>query len=240
MSGDTLLNSAFISTAGAARAEKAIATRAGLPNDQLYGGVAYEARFTSAFPGVASIAGNDAYAYDATVAILKAIIAVAHSNGAAALEGASARDLVRRRVAASDFYGVTGRVRFGTSGDRVNPQYSAWRVRSGAYLETAIIGAPEVTRSYEARRVDVLGTLSPALPTSARTVSLLFCRRTSGGRYVLAKTVSASVADILSSSRCAYQAFNVRLARGSYYVFARQSGNGLATMDGPAKYFTVR
>ena len=232
-------DSAFVSIAGEANAKGVLATAVGLPNDQLYNGAAYESWFASAFPGVESIDRDDAYAYDATVAIIKAMLGVAHDSGASALTNSSARDRVRAKVAATDFYGVTGRLRFGSGGDRVSPQFSAWRVSSGAWLETAIIGKPEVSKSYEARRVDVLGSLSPQLPTDSHTVRLLFYRK-SGSGYVLAKTVVAGVADSSKASSCTYEAFSVRLAKGSYYVFARQSGNGLATMDSPVRLFSVK
>jgi branched-chain amino acid transport system substrate-binding protein len=237
--GSGLYDSAFVSTAGGANAERVLATSVGLPNDQLYGGVAYESRFASAFPGVASIDGDDAYAYDATVAIIKSILGVVHDSGTSALSNSGARDRVRAKIAATDFYGVTGRVRFGSTGDRVSPQFSAWRVKSGAWLETAIIGKPEVSKSYEARRVDVLGSLSPRLPTDSHTVRLLFYRK-AGSKYVLAKTVTAGLAGNPSASHCTYEAFNVRLAKGSYHVLARQSGNGLATMDSAVRLFTVK
>jgi branched-chain amino acid transport system substrate-binding protein len=237
--GSDLCDSAFVPTAGQANAKGVLATAVGLPNDQLYNGTAYESWFASAFPGVESIDRDDAYAYDATVAIIKAMLGVAHDSGASSLSSSGARERVRAKVAATDFYGVTGRVRFGSSGDRVSPQFSARRVSSGAWVETAIVGKPEVSKSYEARRVDVLGSLSPRLPMDSHTVKLLFYRK-SGSRYVLAKTVTASLAGNPSASRCTYEAFSVRLAKGSYYMFARQSGNGLATMDSPVRYFSVK
>jgi branched-chain amino acid transport system substrate-binding protein len=238
--GSWMRDSAFITTAGGAVASGALAASMGLPNDQLSGGPAYEDRFALAFPGVSSIDGDDAYAYDAAVAIIKGVLAVVRDTGTSGLTTVGGRERVRAKVAASDFYGATGRVRFSSTGDRVSPQFSAWRVGSGAWLETAIIGTPQVTRSYEARHVDVLGSLSPKLQTNTRTVKLFFYRKNSKGKYVSAKSVTASVAGILSTSQCAYEAGDVKLAKGSYYVFARQSGAGLAAMDSPAKHFTVR
>lgn len=233
-----LRDSAFVGTAGSV-SEGVLSTAVGQPNDQLSAGVAYEGRFAAAYPGVASIDCADAYAYDAAVAIIKAVIGVAKTSGASALTGPTGRELVRARVAASDFRSVTGRVRFRSSGDRIDSQYSAWRVKSGGWLPTAVIDMPGVSRSYEARHVDVLANLSPRLATDSRTVKLLFYHRNSKGRYVLSKTVTAAIADRNSSS-CTYEAFNIKLAKGAYYVFARQSGAGLASMDSPMKYFSVK
>jgi branched-chain amino acid transport system substrate-binding protein len=238
--GSGLYNSTFLSTAARPYSEGALATAVGLPNDQLTSGPAYESRFTSAYPGVAPIDGDDAYAYDATLAIIKGILGAVHDagNNPNTLLSAGARDRVRAKVATADFYGVTGRVRFGSTGDRVSPQFSAWRVNSGAWLETAIIGTPGVSKSYETRHVDVLGSLSPKLPAGTHTVWLRFYRKNAKGQYVRVKTAAAGVVD--SSSGSTYQAFNVKLGSGSYFAFARHSGNGLASMDSPSRYFTVQ
>jgi branched-chain amino acid transport system substrate-binding protein len=236
--GSGLRDSAFVGTAGT-QAEGVLSTEVGQPNDQLSAGVAYESRFAAAYPGVESIDGADAYAYDAAVAIIKAVIAVAKTSGVGELTGTSGRELVRARVAASDFRGVTGRVRFKASGDRMDTQYSARRVKSGAWLPTAVIATPGVSKSYEARHVDVLANLTPRLSTDSRTVKLLFYRKNSKGKFVLNKSVIAAIADRNSSS-CIYEAFSIRLAKGSYHVFARQSGAGLASMDSPSKYFSVK
>jgi branched-chain amino acid transport system substrate-binding protein len=240
MGGSGLYSSTFLSTAARPNSEGALATAVGLPNDQLTSGLAYESRFALAFPGVAPIDGDDAYAYDATVAIIKGILGAVHdaSNNPNTLLSTGARGRVRARVATADFYGVTGRVRFGSTGDRVSPQFSAWRVKSGAWRETAIIGTPEVSKSYETRHVDVLGSLSPRLPAGAHTVSLRFYRKNAKGQYVRVKTVATSVVDNTSGST--YEIFNVKLGRGSYFAFARHSGNGLAAMDSPSRYFTVK
>ena len=49
---------------------------------------------------------------------------------------------------------------------------------------------------------------------------------------------SADVVD--NSSASTYEAFNVKLGAGSDFAFARHSGNGLASMDSPSRYFTVK
>jgi branched-chain amino acid transport system substrate-binding protein len=239
--GSGLYNSTFLSTAARPYSEGVFATAVGLPNTQLSGGVAYESRFAAAFPGVASIDGDDAYAYDAAVAIIKGILGVvSDAKDPGTLLTAGARSRVRAKVAASSFDGVTGRVTFNSVGDRVSPQFSAWRAKSGAWLETAIIGTPGVSRSYEARHVDVLGSLSPKLPANTHTVWLRFYRKNTKKQYVWVRTVPATVVANLGDSRCTYEAFNVKLGKGSYFVFARHSGNGLATMDSPSRYFTVK
>jgi branched-chain amino acid transport system substrate-binding protein len=237
--GDGLYDLNFISLAGSKGANGVIATYVGLPNTQLPGGAAFESRFASMFPGYQPLLADDAYAYDAAVAIIKAILAVRYQGGASALLGTSAREQVRARVSVSTFTGVTGRIEFDSAGDRALQQFTSMRVKSGVWCETAAISKPNAVSGYRTRNWQFLGSLSPQLPVGTHSVKAVVYRKSINGGYKRVKTVYANVSDE-DSYRSVLLTPEVKLGRGSYYVFFHQDGNGLAPMDGPRSYFKVK
>ena len=234
---DGLIDPTFVSRASRTKAEGALATTVGLPIDQMPGGAAFQARYLASFPGNSPLL-SDAYAYDAAVAVIKAMIAVSSENTAGALQSPGARELVRAKVAQSSFAGVTGSVGFGASGDTKYPAFSAWRVKSGAWKPCANVTIPSVPTGIRALMpIYVSGWIRPAHTSGSKPVTLRFWRKV-GSKWVLGKTVAAVVTG--SGFEAEYVARVTLRSKGYWRVVASHSDGSHAPMDSPARFFNVK
>lgn len=122
MGGDGIKDPAYYEAAGPL-AVGTLASTVGVPVESMPGGPAFLASWEAAgFDSEPSAYGP--YAYDAAVAVLRAIAAVIDA-------GARRSDLragVVTALGATDFDGVTGRVRFDDLGDPVDPVFTLYRV----------------------------------------------------------------------------------------------------------------
>ena len=139
MGGDGLYDKAFIELAGAAAAEGDFATSVGLPIDKLPKGVDFTTAYAVMFPGQ-DIAAYDAYAYDATDVIIKAVLKAAKDGGLDKLTTPSGRDAVIANVAAAKTTGVTGDIAFDANGDTTNKAISLYVVEGGKWATKAAAG----------------------------------------------------------------------------------------------------
>ena len=231
-----LLDPTYISRAGS-RANGTLVTSVGLQRDRMPGDADFRARCAAKYPDV-TIADQDAYAYDAAATMIKAVLAVANDGGAGALQSPGARGLVRAKVAATSFDGVTGRVAFTSAGEAQVPGLSLWRVRSGVWCSCADVGRPTFAASVK-RNVafSAMGTLAPRHEASSTPVVLRFYRKV-GARWVLGKSAIAAAAD--SGAFSTYSASVLLPTKGSWRVFAEHSDDIHAVMDSTLKYFTVK
>ena len=122
----------YIKLAGAANAEGDFCTSVGLPLDQLPKGGGVPRRFEAKFPDEEP-AAYDAYSYDATNVIIKAVIEVARTVGADKVTSAEGRDDIIKNVAATSTEGVTGAISFDTNGDTTNKAITLYVVKDGAW-----------------------------------------------------------------------------------------------------------
>lgn len=235
--GDGLQDSEFVRLAGKTQAAGAMASLVGLPIGQQPGGIAFSQRYAEMFPS-SKVNFNDAYSYDAAVTFIKALIAVADANGASALSGSNARQLVRDKVAASDFSGVTGPIAFDSVGDTTHPKFSAWRVKSGTWMACADVGQPSVAVTVSlSTTFTVSGSLKPRHAAGTKPVTVRFFRKV-GSSWVLGTSVRASVAN--SGNFSAYSAEVTLAKKGVWRAVATYSDSTHATMDSVACTFTVK
>ena len=229
---DGIYDPAFVSLTGAKRAAGAVATNIGIPVDQMTGGPAFRAHYKATY-GHAEVSNGDAYAYDATQAILKAIIAVASAG-----TPSDWRPSVRAKVASSAFYGVTGPVGFNSSGDTKYPAVCVYRVKNGAWRECALVGTPVISAAPKSGvAFTVSGTLRPHHTVGSYGATLRFWRRESG-KWILRKTVAARVIDDGSFSKYAAR---VQLhLRGSWRVSAEHSDGPHPAMISGLRNFAVK
>lgn len=136
MSGDGCYDPEYIKLAGAANAEGDFCTSIGYPVDQLPKAQEFKADYEEMFPGEA-IAAYDAYSYDAATVIIKAIIKVAQDLGADQVTTTEGKKAIIAAVAATDFEGVTGQVKFDENGDTLNKVITVYNVKSGAWEPAA-------------------------------------------------------------------------------------------------------
>ncbi|HEY5277519.1 MAG TPA: branched-chain amino acid ABC transporter substrate-binding protein [Coriobacteriia bacterium] len=127
MGGDGIFDPEYIKLAGAANATGDLATSVGLPLAQLPQGQAFKAAFDAAYPGQ-EIAAYDAYSFDAANVIIKAIVSVAKSMGVDKVATTDGKKAIIAAVAATDFQGVTGQVKFDSNGDTLNKAITVYIV----------------------------------------------------------------------------------------------------------------
>lgn len=127
MGGDGLFDAEYIKLAGAESAKGDLATSVGLPLEQLPKGQEFKVAFDAAYPGQA-IAAYDAYSFDAANTIIKAVVSVAKSMGAAKVTTTEGKKAIIAAVAASNFEGVTGKVQFDAKGDTTNKAITVYVV----------------------------------------------------------------------------------------------------------------
>jgi branched-chain amino acid transport system substrate-binding protein len=127
MGGDGIFDAEYIKLAGAANATGDLATSVGLPLDKMPKGQEFKAAFDKAYPGE-TIAAYDAYSYDAANVIIKAIVSVAKSMGAAKVTTTDGKKAIIAAVAKTDFEGVTGKVQFDSKGDTLNKAITVYVV----------------------------------------------------------------------------------------------------------------
>jgi len=127
MGGDGIFDPEYIKLAGAANATGDLATSVGLPLAQLPQGQAFKSAFDAAYPGQ-EIAAYDAYSFDAANVIIKAIVSVAKSMGVDKVATTDGKKAIIAAVAATDFQGVTGQVKFDSNGDTLNKAITVYIV----------------------------------------------------------------------------------------------------------------
>ena len=88
--------------------------------------------FIAKFPEE-QIGAYDAYSYDAADTLIRAILKVAAEQGVDQLGSPAGRDAIIAAVAATDFQGVTGQVKFDANGDTLNKAITVYRVENGAW-----------------------------------------------------------------------------------------------------------
>ncbi len=123
MGGDGIKDPAYFESAGRL-AVGTLASTVGVPVEEMPGGPDFVASYAAAgFDSAPSAYGP--YAYDAAIAAMRAIRA---ALDAGAGSSAGLRAGVVDALGATDFAGVTGRVRFDESGDPVDPVFTLYRV----------------------------------------------------------------------------------------------------------------
>lgn len=123
MGGDGIKDPAYFVSAGSL-AIGTLASTVGVPVEEMPGGPAFVASYAAAgFDSAPSAYGP--YAYDAAIAVMRAIRA---ALDAGADSSAGLRAGVVDALAATDFEGVTGRIRFDDLGDPVDPVFTLYRV----------------------------------------------------------------------------------------------------------------
>jgi len=127
MSGDGSFDPEFIKLAGAANATGDMATSVGLPLAKMPKGQDFQAAYKAEYPNE-EIAAYDAYSYDATNVIIKAIISVAKKMGADKVATTEGKKAIIAAVAKTNFEGVTGKVAFDSKGDTVNKAITVYVV----------------------------------------------------------------------------------------------------------------
>ena len=237
LGADGLFDTQFVKIAGASKASGALASNVGLDTNKMIGGVAFAQRYAALFPGQ-PVGPYDAYAYDAASAILKAIIAVANESSPTALLSPGAREQVRAKVASSTFTGVSGLVAFNSAGDTLNPSFSVYRVKSGAWRQCADVGRPSTPSSVKRNAVFVAaGSLSPHFGPGSNSVTLLFYYHGSR-KYSLLKSAKATISN---SGQFSKYAAAVRLPKsGTWFVVAEQEDGSHGRMDSTQKYLAVK
>lgn len=131
MGGDGLYDPEFIKLAGDT-SEGDLCTSVGLPLDKLPNGQQFAADYAAEFPEE-QIGAYDAYSYDAADTLIKAILKVAGEQGVDQLGSPAGRDAIIAAVAATDFQGVTGQVKFDENGDTLNKAITVYRVENGVW-----------------------------------------------------------------------------------------------------------
>ena len=132
--GDGLYDPAYISRGGATSVAGDYAASVGYPASALPDGGAFASAFASAYPGV-SMTDYDAYSYDSARVLIGAIMRQTAGGRVTAWLGApTGRRGIISQVQATDMQGATGRIRFGATGERLDPRISIFRVVAGAWV----------------------------------------------------------------------------------------------------------
>jgi len=131
MGGDGLYDPEYINLAGV-ESDGDMCTSVGLPLDKLPNGQAFADAYKVEYPEN-EIGAYDAYSYDAADTLVRAILKVAKEQGAAALQSPAGRDAIIAAVAATDFEGVTGTVKFDANGDTLNKAITVYKVQNGTW-----------------------------------------------------------------------------------------------------------
>lgn len=132
MGGDGLYDPEFINLASAEASDGDMCTSVGLPLDKLPNGQAFAAAYAAEYPEE-QIGAYDAYSYDAADTIVRAVLKVAKEMGVDKLGSPAGRDAIIAAVAATDFEGVTGQVKFDANGDTLNKAITVYRVEKGTW-----------------------------------------------------------------------------------------------------------
>ena len=127
--GDGIQDQVFIDEAGPG-ALGTIATKPGMPIEDMPEGQQFLAAWDEMFPGVAA-GGFDAFAFDATNAIIRAVFAVAEADGVDNVATPAGRAAIIDYVADISFDGVTGPVSFDENGDNNNAVITTFLVVEG-------------------------------------------------------------------------------------------------------------
>ncbi|MCL2437613.1 MAG: branched-chain amino acid ABC transporter substrate-binding protein [Coriobacteriia bacterium] len=131
MGGDGIQVDGFITEAGP-QSEGTIATKPGMPIEDMPEGAAFISDFEAEFgeaPG-----GFDAFAFDAANAIINAVFEVAETDGVDSVATPAGRRAIIEVVAGNEFPGVTGPVSFDENGDSANPIVSTFLVYDGEWI----------------------------------------------------------------------------------------------------------
>lgn len=130
--GDGLNDPTFIELAGPEGSKDVYCTAVGAPTAELPKAEEFKAAYEKAFPGKA-MAAYDAYAYDATTAIIEGVIKVAQDQGVPAVTTDEGRKSVCEAIHAITFEGVTGQFSFDKNGDTSNKVITTYVVKDGAW-----------------------------------------------------------------------------------------------------------
>lgn len=131
MGGDGLYDLEYIRLAGG-MAEGDYTFSVGLPVSMLPLAEQFEKDYAAKFGGQ-EIGAFDAYAYDAAMAIMKAVLEVAREQGASAVTSPAGREAVMEATANVSFEGVTGPVSFDENGDTNNKTVTLYKVVNGQW-----------------------------------------------------------------------------------------------------------
>ncbi|MCL2525830.1 MAG: branched-chain amino acid ABC transporter substrate-binding protein [Coriobacteriia bacterium] len=131
--GDGIQDQVFIDEAGATGAEGTIATKPGMPIEDMPEGAAFLQAYEAEFPGEAA-GGFDAFAFDAANAIINAVFEVAADKGAAEVATPAGRRAIIEAVHNINFNGVTGPVSFDEFGDNNNAIITTFLVQDGEWI----------------------------------------------------------------------------------------------------------
>ena len=133
MGGDGIQNDAFISEAGPL-SEGDMATKPGTTLADLPKGEEFTQAYAEMFPGQTP-GGFDAFAFDATNAIINAVFKVVEEHGGADdITSREGRRAIIDAVQIIQFEGVTGPVSFDEFGDSNNPTITTYLVSNGKWI----------------------------------------------------------------------------------------------------------
>jgi len=132
MGGDALYDPEYQKIGGQS-AEGDLVTSVGLPLEKLPDGKAFQEAFAAEYPD-AEIGAYDAYAYDAAMVIIDAVLKVAEEQGADKVTTPEAREAIIEAVAATKDTGVTGEISFDENGDTNNKAITVYRSEKGAWV----------------------------------------------------------------------------------------------------------